>query len=88
LRVRLEHVQSERDSWKAKSMNNQSGEEEMLRTLALCTICRNNFKNTVLKTCGHLFCNECVEARITNRMRKCPNCAKAFGRDDVMLAHM
>lgn len=88
IRVRLEHVQGERDSWKAKSMNNQSGEEEMLRTLALCTICRNNFKNTVLKTCGHLFCNECVEARITNRMRKCPNCAKAFGRDDVMLAHM
>lgn len=31
LRVRLEHVQGERDSWKAKSMNNQTGEEEMLR---------------------------------------------------------
>jgi len=31
IRVRLEHVQGERDSWKAKSMNNQSGEEEMLR---------------------------------------------------------
>lgn len=31
MRVRLDHVQSERDTWKAKSLNNQSGEEEMLR---------------------------------------------------------
>jgi len=88
LRIKYEQAQKERDTWKQKSLSNQSGEEEMLRTLALCTICRKDFKNTILKTCGHLFCNNCVEDRITNRMRKCPNCAKAFDKMDVMTAHM
>ena len=31
LRVRYEQVQKDRDTWKAKSLSNQSGEEEMLR---------------------------------------------------------
>jgi E3 ubiquitin-protein ligase BRE1 len=35
LRVRYEHIQKDRDSWKAKSMSNQSGEEEMLRVSPL-----------------------------------------------------
>jgi len=87
IRVRLEHVQGERDSWKAKSMNNQSGEEDMLRTLALCPVCRNNFKNRALTKCGHLFCNECVDARIANRMRKCPNCQAGFGKEDILEVH-
>ncbi|TVY37240.1 E3 ubiquitin-protein ligase [Lachnellula subtilissima] len=88
LRVKYEHAQRDRDSWKTKSLSNQSGEEEMLRTLALCTICRKDFKNTALKTCGHVFCNNCVDDRISNRMRKCPNCAKAFDKMDVMTVHM
>ncbi|KAG9247846.1 BRE1 E3 ubiquitin ligase-domain-containing protein [Calycina marina] len=88
LKVRLEQSQKERDTWKQKSLSNQSGEEEMLRTLALCTICRKDFKNTILKTCGHLFCNHCVDDRIANRMRKCPNCSKSFDKMDVMTAHM
>ncbi|KAH8602353.1 BRE1 E3 ubiquitin ligase-domain-containing protein [Bisporella sp. PMI_857] len=88
LKAKYEQVQKERDTWKQKSLSNQSGEEEMLRTLALCTICRKDFKNTILKTCGHLFCNQCVEDRITNRMRKCPNCSKSFDKMDVMTAHM
>lgn len=31
LRVKYEHAQKDRDSWKTKSLSNQSGEEEMLR---------------------------------------------------------
>lgn len=53
----------------------------------ICSICNENFKNTVLKTCGHLFCSKCVESRLTNRMRKCPNCSRAFDRMDVMPVH-
>jgi E3 ubiquitin-protein ligase BRE1 len=87
LKVRIEHVQKDRDSWKHKALSNSSEEEEMLRTYALCTICRNNFKNTALKTCGHLFCNKCVDDRISNRMRKCPTCTKAFDKMDVMAVH-
>ncbi|KAI8677092.1 E3 ubiquitin protein ligase [Fusarium sp. Ph1] len=87
LKVRIEHVQKDRDSWKNKALSNSSEEEEMLRTFALCTICRNNFKNTALKTCGHLFCNQCVDDRISNRMRKCPTCSRAFDKMDVMSVH-
>lgn len=54
----------------------------------VCSVCRSNFKNSVLKTCGHVFCNECIENRITNRMRKCPSCNKAFDKVDVMAAHL
>ncbi|KAH8794180.1 BRE1 E3 ubiquitin ligase-domain-containing protein [Hyaloscypha finlandica] len=88
IRVKYEQAQKDRDTWKTKSLSNQSGEEEMLRTLALCTICRNNFKNVAIKTCGHTFCNNCVEDRIANRMRKCPNCSKPFDKSDVMTIHM
>ncbi|POR34057.1 E3 ubiquitin-protein ligase BRE1 [Tolypocladium paradoxum] len=87
LKVRVEHTQKDRDNWRSKALSNSSEEEEMLRTFALCTICRNNFKNTALKTCGHLFCNKCVDDRISNRMRKCPTCSRAFDKMDVMPVH-
>ncbi|TQV99603.1 hypothetical protein V2A60_005069 [Cordyceps javanica] len=87
LKVRIEHAQKDRDNWRSKALSNSSEEEEMLRTFALCTICRNNFKNTALKTCGHLFCSKCVEDRISNRMRKCPSCSRAFDKMDVMPVH-
>ena len=72
------------ESWKAKGLGNQSSEYEMLRTLAICTVCRKNFKNTAIKSCGHVFCNDCVEERLTSRSRKCPNCNKSFGNNDHM----
>ena len=52
--------------------------------MAICTVCHKNFKNTVIKTCGHVFCKECVEERTTSRSRKCPNCNKSFGANDPM----
>ncbi|KAH9216485.1 BRE1 E3 ubiquitin ligase-domain-containing protein [Leptodontidium sp. 2 PMI_412] len=88
LQVKYDQVQKERDQWKAKGLGKQSGEEEMLRTLALCTICRKDFKNTAIRTCGHTFCNNCVEDRLANRMRKCPNCSRAFDKTDVMAIHL
>ncbi|KAK2074433.1 hypothetical protein P8C59_008641 [Phyllachora maydis] len=58
LKARLSQVTSDRDSWKAKKLSNSSEEEDMLRKLVLCSVCRTNFKNTILKGCGHVFCNE------------------------------
>jgi E3 ubiquitin-protein ligase BRE1 len=60
----------------------------LLQNLVICSVCRINFKNTILKTCGHVFCNECVDNRITNRMRKCPSCSKSFDKSDAMPAHL
>ncbi|KAL1878819.1 hypothetical protein VTK73DRAFT_7472 [Phialemonium thermophilum] len=88
LRVRVDHLTKDRDHWKTKCLSNSSSEEEMLRNLVICSVCRSNFKNSILKTCGHVFCNECIESRIANRMRKCPSCNKAFDKVDVMAAHL
>ncbi|MCJ1392359.1 E3 ubiquitin-protein ligase bre1 [Xylographa bjoerkii] len=84
LKARIEETKKSLDMWKTKGLGNQSGEYEMLRNLAICTVCRKNFKDTAVKTCGHVFCRECVEERLQSRMRKCPNCNKAFGANDHM----
>ena len=54
------------------------------QTLAICTVCRIRFKDTAIKTCGHVFCKDCVEERMTSRSRKCPNCNKPFGINDPL----
>ncbi|KAJ5734754.1 hypothetical protein N7533_013157 [Penicillium manginii] len=84
LKQTLSDTKKSLENWKGKSLGNSSSEYEMLRTLALCTVCRRNFKNTVIKTCGHVFCKDCVEERLTSRSRKCPNCNKSFGSNDHM----
>ncbi|KAI6092425.1 E3 ubiquitin-protein ligase BRE1 [Hypoxylon rubiginosum] len=88
LRVRLETVSKDRDKWKTKCLSNSSEEEEMLRSMATCSICKKDFKNTVLRTCGHIFCRGCIDDRIANRMRKCPACSKAFDKSDAMTVHL
>ncbi|KAI1777741.1 E3 ubiquitin-protein ligase BRE1 [Hypoxylon cercidicola] len=88
LRVRLDTVSKDRDKWKTKCLSNSSEEEEMLRSMATCSICKKDFKNTVLRTCGHIFCRGCIDDRIANRMRKCPACSKAFDKSDAMTVHL
>ncbi|PGH03259.1 hypothetical protein AJ80_08725 [Polytolypa hystricis UAMH7299] len=84
LKSTLADTKKSLETWRNKSLGNSSSEYEMLRTLALCTVCRRTFKNTAIKTCGHVFCRECVEERLTSRSRKCPNCNKSFGNNDYM----
>ncbi|KAJ5092348.1 E3 ubiquitin-protein ligase bre1 [Penicillium alfredii] len=84
LKQSLADSQKNLETWRSKSLGNSSSEYEMLRTLALCTVCRRNFKNTVIKTCGHVLCKDCVEERLTSRSRKCPNCNRSFGSNDYM----
>ncbi|KAJ6109892.1 E3 ubiquitin-protein ligase bre1 [Penicillium sp. IBT 16267x] len=84
LKQSLSDTKKSLEGWKGKSLGKNESEYEMLRALALCTVCRRNFKNTAIKTCGHVFCNECVEERVSSRSRKCPNCNKSFGSNDYM----
>lgn len=58
------------------------------QSMLQCQVCKNNFKDTILKNCGHIFCNSCVQDRLINRSRKCPNCSKAFGANDTMRVHL
>jgi hypothetical protein len=48
-----------------------------------CSTCMVRFKGVIINRCGHLFCKDCIDARLSNRQRKCPSCGMAFGRDDV-----
>ncbi|KAL1888358.1 E3 ubiquitin-protein ligase bre1, partial [Ceratocystis pirilliformis] len=84
LKAKVDSLTKDRDQWRRKAEGNSSDVEHNLRTLMLCTICNDKFKDTALKTCGHLFCKACVQDRLTNRMRKCPNCSKAFDKMDIM----
>ncbi|VBB86753.1 Putative E3 ubiquitin-protein ligase BRE1 [Podospora comata] len=88
IKARLEEKNSEISKLRAKCRGNSTDEEEALRNLVICSVCRSNFKNTILKGCGHVFCNGCVDDRLANRMRKCPSCNKAFDRSDAMAAHL
>lgn len=77
--------------YKKKGSDNpttQSTQMQQMEVMIQCQICKSKIKNTVIKTCGHLFCDACVQDRLTNRARKCPNCGKAFGSNDTMRVHL
>ncbi|KAF1362254.1 E3 ubiquitin-protein ligase-like protein bre1 [Lizonia empirigonia] len=74
--------------WKKKSKGEQSADAALMESMLQCQICKSRVKNTCIKTCGHLFCHDCVQDRLTNRARKCPNCGKAFGSNDTMRVHL
>lgn len=80
LKASLADTRRSLDSWKSKGA--QSEEHEMLRQFAYCTVCRKDLKDTVIKTCGHTFCHNCVDKVVQLRSRKCPNCGKPFGNND------
>ncbi|KAI5304821.1 E3 ubiquitin-protein ligase bre1 [Ascosphaera pollenicola] len=72
------------ESWKNRGSGDKSDPNENLRLIIVCTVCRKNLRDTVIKTCGHVLCQECVEERLTSRSRKCPHCNKSFGNNDYM----
>ncbi|QEU62209.1 Bre1 [Kluyveromyces lactis] len=63
-------------------------ELENFRTIIYCSLCSKNWKNTALKTCGHVFCDVCCKERLAARMRKCPTCNKPFSSNDLLSIHL
>ncbi|SCU97523.1 LAFA_0G11848g1_1 [Lachancea sp. 'fantastica'] len=63
-------------------------ELENFRTIVYCSLCSKNWKNTAIKTCGHVFCDQCCKERLAARMRKCPICRTQFGSRDLLDLHM
>ncbi|KAG0682756.1 hypothetical protein C6P40_004037 [Pichia californica] len=74
------------------NINNKTEEDseiqEALLSMTKCSLCGKNFKNVALKTCGHTFCKDCVDDRLSARMRKCPNCNQQFSRYDLLTIHL
>lgn len=54
------------------------------KQLVYCPLCTNNFKDQMIKNCGHTFCENCIKERLNARMRKCPSCNLPFGLTDVL----
>ena len=48
-----------------------------------CSSCQQRFKSHAITRCFHLFCKECIDARLETRQRKCPSCSIGFGQADV-----
>lgn len=88
LKAEVKGLEKQCEQWKQKSLGDQSDEASMMQSMLQCQVCKNNFKDTILKNCGHIFCNSCVQDRLINRARKCPNCSKAFGANDTMRVHL
>lgn len=68
--------------------NPDSEIQEALLSMTKCSLCRKNFKNVAIKTCGHCFCKQCVDDRLSARMRKCPSCNSQFSRYDLLTIHL
>ncbi|KAK4997422.1 E3 ubiquitin-protein ligase bre1 [Elasticomyces elasticus] len=83
-KVRLEDSTKSLESLKKKSVKAEVVEEDQWRRIAICPVCNSHLRNTVLKLCSHVFCQNCVQNLISNRSRKCPSCGKAFGSNDHM----
>ena len=50
----------------------------------ICSVCREVFDNPVrTKTCGHVFCQDCVGEWIRFGNDNCPECRKALSQSDI-----
>jgi E3 ubiquitin-protein ligase BRE1 len=68
------------------SSSSKSEYEEQIaayQKMLACTVCDVNQKETIIVSCNHMFCKECINKNIKNRNRRCPSCKKMFGENDV-----
>ncbi|RCK64792.1 E3 ubiquitin-protein ligase BRE1 [Candida viswanathii] len=61
---------------------------EALRSIAKCSVCTQNWKDTVITVCGHVFCSKCTSERLQARLRRCPTCNKGFSGNDLLAVHL
>ncbi|ODV81566.1 E3 ubiquitin-protein ligase BRE1 [Suhomyces tanzawaensis NRRL Y-17324] len=61
---------------------------EALRSIAKCSVCSKNWKDTVISVCGHVFCHKCTQERLAARLRRCPSCNKGFSANDLLTIHL
>ena len=61
---------------------------EALRSIAKCSLCSKNWKDTAITVCGHVFCHSCTQERLAARLRRCPSCNKGFSANDLLSVHL
>ncbi|PVU98883.1 hypothetical protein BB560_005594 [Smittium megazygosporum] len=89
LQKKVEVFETQKSKFGSGSSNNSSAGNDVselldqYKALLKCSSCRRNFKDHVLTRCMHVFCKNCIDARIETRQRKCPTCGDSFGVNDV-----
>lgn len=61
---------------------------KMYKKLLTCSVCQKEHKDTVLLKCMHVFCKSCIDRRIQDRERRCPNCAVGFSNGDIKTIYL
>ena len=70
---------------KLSSILSGNGDDEGMKT---CSICYENVDKdsnaTILRVCGHVFCDTCLNTWLETDNKSCPMCRVAFDRDDLL----
>ena len=76
LKTQLERIKA------TSALTNGSNDDQVqvYRGIAMCSVCNLRWKDTVITSCGHVFCKECVDKRVETRQRRCPNCNKGVSK--------
>ncbi|CAN6617676.1 E3 ubiquitin-protein ligase Bre1p [Trichomonascus vanleenenianus] len=91
LEAENEKLRTQVDTKRATTLGGSSDAEEQieaLRSIALCSVCSKNWKDTAIKSCGHVLCNDCALDRLNARLRKCPMCNKQYSHSDLLSVHL
>jgi hypothetical protein len=60
-----------------------NGDDEGMK---VCAICYESIEKnaTILRVCGHVFCDSCLHTWLETDNNSCPMCRVAFDRDDLL----
>lgn len=92
LESKLKQVENLLDKYKSNNTSSLLQEDEKqleaLRSIAKCSVCSKNWKDTAITVCGHVFCQSCTQERLAARLRRCPSCNKGFSANDLLSIHL
>ncbi|ANB11707.1 E3 ubiquitin-protein ligase BRE1 [Sugiyamaella lignohabitans] len=91
LEIEIEKLKRQVEAKRLTTAGGGSAAEEQLealRSIAICSLCSKNWKDTAIKVCGHVFCSDCAKDRLNARLRKCPMCNKQYSFNDLLPVHL
>ena len=84
-------INAELDVLKRRQMSISSGgvdsllqeDLDLYKQLYTCSVCHKDRVSSIITSCDHAFCDECIEKQVKARNRKCPRCQSAFSTSAV-----
>lgn len=67
----------------ASSKSEYEEEIRAYKKMLICSVCDIRQKSAIITSCCHIFCRECISENLKSRNRRCPQCKKMFGENDV-----